>query len=1164
MVAQTGRKWHGNKVRKAQRKPAAAAPDADGEEGDLRPSSSCVSTKTLIALLSSMLGFMQLLTFVAWKVAEKPFQDAHSGSGHRVDPMRLLRGRRLHPDSGGLTGPIRRAMAFMGGDSAEDAELDRLYDNAEATLLSPPAGAAVQSPSSGGSPPVIPIAPPVAPSAPAAGLDAAAVAFSLHVEMKVQGRECAVKWQNVGEFPTTEDCARAVLAREGCGSTFMFSYEYPSWGCHCCAPGGEAGDGTANENWDLYAVSDDHSRPQAASSTTEGPTVAPVAKGELRLFPVPQNLEFQDPEHYSILAEDIAVVAEGTEGWPASPEDVRALQTAAELLRRAAARAQQRLQALHKIKGSADVVKRGEQAGAASTVIRRIRVKARSATSVLDEHANWRYRLSCANMECFVEGDSVFGAIAALESTLPQLFADGAVARFRWLQMDDWPEQRLRGLMVDTGRRFIPKQVLFRQVIDGMALVKMNLLHLHLNDFCRFALDLPGFPQLRRPGVHEGQYSVEDVREIVAYAYDRGIRVLPEVDLPGHASGLLPLREQGMEFCEPPPNKKTRPEQAVKVFDDPAGKTREVLKRLLKETMDAFGPSVEWLHVGGDEASPTAQCTKDNIAGLEGFVTKFVVEELKKTPVAWEELRLKDPEEDGVKATAGLNHTIVMAWMKGTARSIASRGHRMISANLHNHYLDFSYKDHPLSFFWYNVSARRGADAPSCTDPTWNKHEGKFLGGLPAEKGRKPADLATAQARCTTLGKSCSGVTCPRNNPNKCEPREGEPYLGDSAKEDSWIKACAGGAEDTEAEKALLRQALLGGMSAMWTDKYSFIYQCGAAHRHWGEKTGTLPNAALMFSRTMDENFGRSLAGMIWPRAAVSAAAMWHYATDIGSAEKVQGVHGPWMAELMRTIFGVESCPPGCDCDELSACGRPYEVLRSSGGQVRQDDLSGCFKPAPQVALDLDSMPPGGDGGARPKQEAMRLCFWKGDDCAGLVCSVDDRAAAGSPASGQDAPMLCKMRRLQTVLANSPGLEDPRILLKRDTPECAPQMAWRDIAPKPAPAPPPPPPGSPPSIIDPNAQPWPSAACGTLRWEMHSMKFLGGYAGSPKPASLQAVQEACLRNPKHNCLGVTCEGHTRDMAAAGVKCTARKGVPFLADTPSTEGGFEVSYTWKCG
>ena len=82
---------------------------------------------------------------------------------------------------------------------------------------------------------------------------------------------------------------------------------------------------------------------------------------------------------------------------------------------------------------------------------------------------------------------------------------------------------------VDTGRRFHPVP-LVKTMLDGMAAVKLNVLHFHLSDQCRFAVESTRFPQLTAnlTGIQAGHYTQADVRELVAYAKDRGIRVIPE------------------------------------------------------------------------------------------------------------------------------------------------------------------------------------------------------------------------------------------------------------------------------------------------------------------------------------------------------------------------------------------------------------------------------------------------------------------------------------------------------------------------------------------------------------------------------------------------------------------------------------------------------------
>lgn len=135
---------------------------------------------------------------------------------------------------------------------------------------------------------------------------------------------------------------------------------------------------------------------------------------------------------------------------------------------------------------------------------------------------------------------------------------------------------------------------------------------------------------------------------------------------------------------------------------------------------------------------------------------------------------------------------------------------------------------------------------------------------------------------------------------------------------------------------------LLGGISAMWTDRYCKVYQCGAADPYWGDKQKRPPVAMMLFSRLFDKQFGSSLAGMIWPRAAVSASALWHYSPELDAEEITE--RAAWLSVLLRNFSGVASCPPGCVCDELSACGEVYfksPFARQLWGQRRKTSPMG-------------------------------------------------------------------------------------------------------------------------------------------------------------------------------------------------------------------------------
>ena len=161
----------------------------------------------------------------------------------------------------------------------------------------------------------------------------------------------------------------------------------------------------------------------------------------------------------------------------------------------------------------------------------------------------------------------------------------------------DRPRFSWRGLLIDPARHFIPIDVLKRN-IDGMEAVKMNVLHLHLTDNEGFRVECKRFPKLHQLGSDGLYYTQDQVRELVAYARDRGIRVVPEFEMPGHsgswyvgypelASGPGPykLDSGGME----PVLNVTR-EATYKFLDSFAGEMANLFP-------DAY------FHIGGDEVN---------------------------------------------------------------------------------------------------------------------------------------------------------------------------------------------------------------------------------------------------------------------------------------------------------------------------------------------------------------------------------------------------------------------------------------------------------------------------------------------------------------------------------------------------------------------------------
>src|SRR5207244_11224389 len=103
------------------------------------------------------------------------------------------------------------------------------------------------------------------------------------------------------------------------------------------------------------------------------------------------------------------------------------------------------------------------------------------------------------------------------------------------LTLQDKPRFPWRGLMIDSARHFIPLDVLKRN-IDGIEAVKMNVFHWHLSENQGFRVESKKFSKLHELGSDHLYYTQEEVRQFIAYAHDRGIRVVPEFDMPGHST----------------------------------------------------------------------------------------------------------------------------------------------------------------------------------------------------------------------------------------------------------------------------------------------------------------------------------------------------------------------------------------------------------------------------------------------------------------------------------------------------------------------------------------------------------------------------------------------------------------------------------------------------
>jgi hexosaminidase len=205
------------------------------------------------------------------------------------------------------------------------------------------------------------------------------------------------------------------------------------------------------------------------------------------------------------------------------------------------------------------------------------------------------YELTVADSGAKLTAPTSLGVLRGLQTFLqlvqitPAGFAAPAVT------IKDQPRFPWRGMLIDVSRHFIPIDVLQRN-LDGMAAVKMNVLHWHLSDDQGFRVESKAFPKLTGMGSDNMFYTQAEIRELIAYAHDRGIRVMPEFDVPGHSrswflgypelsSGAGPYTLEGGGI-DP-------------IMDPTRESTYKFLEKFIAEMAKLFPDP--YFHIGGDE-----------------------------------------------------------------------------------------------------------------------------------------------------------------------------------------------------------------------------------------------------------------------------------------------------------------------------------------------------------------------------------------------------------------------------------------------------------------------------------------------------------------------------------------------------------------------------------
>lgn len=358
------------------------------------------------------------------------------------------------------------------------------------------------------------------------------------------------------------------------------------------------------------------------------------------------------------------------------------------------------------------------------------------------------YAISIASQGITVRSSDERGAFYAIK-TLEQLgrISKKGTVTFPTVEIDDWPAFRWRGVMLDEARHFFGKEVV-KRLLDLMAAYKYNVFHWHLTDDQGWRVEIKRYPELvkygavrpcsvkfdtnafyneqRRPLFHYNNekygpffYTQDDIREIVAYAKARHIKVVPEIELPGHIRALLAAHPEfsckGSSLARVPRCAWSIERDVLCAGNDEA---LEFLENVLDEVCELFPSDV--IHIGGDECPKVRweKCEKcqarikaEGLSGtsdLQAWIASRFARHLAKKgrrAVGWDEVL----NGDVPKSTIGMCWRTASVSGAGdalvTPQAAAARGHDVIVALTSHCYLSRNQglPDDPYPYYTYTA-----------------------------------------------------------------------------------------------------------------------------------------------------------------------------------------------------------------------------------------------------------------------------------------------------------------------------------------------------------------------------------------------------------------------------------------------------------------------------
>ena len=353
------------------------------------------------------------------------------------------------------------------------------------------------------------------------------------------------------------------------------------------------------------------------------------------------------------------------------------------------------------------------------------------------------YHLDIKQNKITINATSDLGALHGLETLLQLLQNNNTSFFFPNSQISDFPRFTWRGLMIDASRHFQPIDVIKRN-IDGLAAMKMNVFHWHLVDDQGWRIEMKKHPKLIDVASDGLYYTQEEIKNIVKYADERGILIVPEIDVPGHGSAILtayPEIGSKVITLTGGTSEKNIQGTAIATYGlernagifsptlDPSNpKTYQLLSEIFDEVCPLFPGA--YFHIGGDEnegkdwdANPKIQAfkKKNNLTTnheLQTYFTMQLVPMLKKHGkqlMGWEEILTKNMSKEAIiHSWRGVNEGMAAGQSLVDA---VKKGYKTVLSN--GYYIDLMY---PVESHYLNDPMPKGANLTT-------EEKARILGG---------------------------------------------------------------------------------------------------------------------------------------------------------------------------------------------------------------------------------------------------------------------------------------------------------------------------------------------------------------------------------------------------------------------------------------------------